>query len=78
MAYQTLKTSITNHVATLTLDRADAMNALNAEMLDEVAAVFAQWEADDEVRVIVLTGSDKAFAAGADICLLYTSPSPRD
>ena len=67
MAYQTLKTSITNHVATLTLDRADAMNALNAEMLDEVAAVFAQWEADDEVRVIVLTGSDKAFAAGADI-----------
>ena len=67
MAYQTLKTSISNRVATLTLDRPDSMNALNAEMLGEVEAVIEDWETSDEVRVIVVTGSDKAFAAGADI-----------
>jgi len=67
VTYQTLKTSITNHVATLTLHRPEAMNALNAQMLEEVETVIAEWESNDDVRVIVITGSNKAFAAGADI-----------
>lgn len=57
-----------DHVATLTLDRPDARNAMNAQLRDEVAAVVAALD-DSEVRVVVLTGSDEShsFAAGADV-----------
>lgn len=67
MTFDTIKTDIRNHVATLTFDRPKAMNALNRQMMMEVQTVFKEWEANPEVRVIVVTGSGKAFAAGADI-----------
>ena len=55
-------------VATVTLDRPEVLNALNARMFDELEIVFTQLTADDSVRVVLLTGSgERAFAAGADI-----------
>ena len=49
------------------LNRPEAMNALNEALMDELAAALDRAEADPEIKAIVLTGSDKAFAAGADI-----------
>jgi len=67
MAYQTLIVEIEDHVGLIRLNRPDAMNALNSELLGELACCLEAMDANDKVRVIVLTGSDKAFAAGADI-----------
>lgn len=67
MAYETLITEIEGHVATITLNRPDAMNAFNNQLMDELTAALDAFEADPEVGCIVITGSSKAFAAGADI-----------
>jgi enoyl-CoA hydratase len=67
MAYETLIVDIENHVALIRLNRPDAMNAINSTMLRELAEVLTAADQNDKVRCIVLTGSDKAFAAGADI-----------
>ncbi|MDO5658911.1 MAG: enoyl-CoA hydratase [Paracoccus sp. (in: a-proteobacteria)] len=67
MAYETIKVEITDHVALIRLDRPQALNALNAQLLQELTTAFAEADANDDVRCIVLTGSEKAFAAGADI-----------
>ncbi len=58
-------------VVTLTLNRPDKLNALNAELLAELALQLAELEADASVRCVVLTGAgEKAFAAGADIAAM--------
>ena len=57
-------------VATITLNRPDALNALLPEMGEELADMVARADADDDVRVIVLTGAGKAFSAGADLKLM--------
>lgn len=67
MSHSTISTSIDGKVATLQLNRPDALNALNAAMLAEVRPVIEAWDKDPDVRAIVITGGDKAFAAGADI-----------
>ncbi len=67
MAYETLIVDIDNHVALIRLNRPDALNAINSTMLRELAEVLTAADQNDKVRCIVLTGSDKAFAAGADI-----------
>jgi enoyl-CoA hydratase len=54
-------------VGVITLNRPKALNALNAELLGELVTQLEAWDRDDAVRCIVLTGSDRAFAAGADI-----------
>ena len=54
-------------VTLVTLNRPQALNALNGEVLAELIAVFTAYDADDGQRCLVLTGSEKAFAAGADI-----------
>ena len=54
-------------VALIRLNRPDALNALNSELFGELNSVFDELEADDSIAAIVITGSDKAFAAGADI-----------
>ena len=51
----------------ITLNRPKALNALNSELLDELVTCLEGWDSDDTVRAIVLTGSERAFAAGADI-----------
>ncbi len=67
MAYETLIVEIEDHIALIKLNRPDAMNALNAQLLGELSKALKAAEENDKVRCIVLTGSDKAFAAGADI-----------
>jgi len=54
-------------VATITLDRPQAMNAVNAELGDALKAAVEQAAGDDEVRAVVLTGNGKAFCSGADL-----------
>ena len=67
MAFKTIVVEIDDHVALIRLNRPDAMNALNAELLTELARALREADANEKVRCIVLTGSEKAFAAGADI-----------
>ena len=67
MAYQTIVVEIEDSVALVRLNRPDAMNALNAKLMAELIDALTAADANDKVRCIVLTGSDKAFAAGADI-----------
>ena len=67
MAYQTLIVEVEDKIALVRLNRPEAMNALNGQLLGELADALEALDADDKVRCIVLTGSEKAFAAGADI-----------
>lgn len=67
MTYQNILTKIEDGVGVITLNRPKALNALNSELLAELVAALQAWDLDDAVRAIVLTGSEKAFAAGADI-----------
>ena len=67
MAYETLIVDTKGYVAVIRLNRPDALNALNSRMLNELATALIAADANDSVRCIILTGSEKAFAAGADI-----------
>jgi len=67
MAYETLIVEIEDHIALIKLNRPDALNALNSQLLGELAKALRLADENDKVRCIVLTGSEKAFAAGADI-----------
>ncbi|MDD8022014.1 MAG: enoyl-CoA hydratase [Paracoccaceae bacterium] len=67
MAYQTLIVEIEDYVALIRLNRPEALNALNSTLLGELADALKAADANDKVRAIVITGSEKAFAAGADI-----------
>ena len=67
MTFNTLLTAVDGHVGKLTLSRPDSMNALNQQMMREVKSVIDDWDHDPQIRAIVLTGSEKCFAAGADI-----------
>lgn len=67
MAYETLITEIDGAVATITLNRPDALNAFNNKLMDELTAALDAFEADTEIGCMIITGSKKAFAAGADI-----------
>jgi enoyl-CoA hydratase len=67
MAYNTILVDTQGPVGIVTLNRPKAMNALNGEIVGEIGAALDAFEADDGIGCIVLTGSEKAFAAGADI-----------
>lgn len=67
MAYETLIIEQTGQVALVRLNRPSALNALNSQLLGELAVALEAFDQDDAVRCVVLTGSDRAFAAGADI-----------
>jgi enoyl-CoA hydratase len=62
-----VKTEVRGRVALVTLDRPKALNALSNELIDELAEILRKHDADENIGAIVLTGSEKAFAAGADI-----------
>ncbi len=64
---QNIIVKIEGAVGVVTLNRPKALNALNSELLRELADALEAFDADNAVRVIVLTGSERAFAAGADI-----------
>ncbi len=67
MAYETILVEQRGAVTLVTLNRPQALNALNSTVLAELIAAFAAYDADESQRCLVLTGSEKAFAAGADI-----------
>ena len=67
MAYDNLIVSINDHVGLIQLNRPKALNALNSKLLAELAKCLKSMESNDKIRAIVITGSEKAFAAGADI-----------
>ncbi|MBT9247127.1 enoyl-CoA hydratase [Gemmobacter fulvus] len=67
MAYETLIVEIEDYVALIRLNRPDALNALNSTLLSELSEALKAADADNSVRCIIITGSEKAFAAGADI-----------
>ncbi|EAQ24211.1 MULTISPECIES: enoyl-CoA hydratase [unclassified Roseovarius] len=70
MAYETIIVEIEDHVALIKLNRPDALNALNAQLMSELAEALGEAQQNEKVRCIVLTGSEKAFAAGADIKMM--------
>jgi enoyl-CoA hydratase len=67
MTYETILVEARDAVTLVTLNRPQALNALNAQVLADLTAAFAAYDADPAQRCLVLTGSEKAFAAGADI-----------
>jgi len=67
MAYETILVETRGRVGLITLNRPKALNALNTTVQDEVCAAAEAFDADPSIGAIVLTGSEKAFAAGADI-----------
>jgi len=67
MKFETLKYEIDNGILTLTLSRPERMNAFNFAMQHELIKAFDQADADDSVKVIIMTGEGKAFCAGADL-----------
>lgn len=70
MADDTILYETRDGIATVTLNRPDSLNALLPEMTDRLADLVGQADADDAVRVILLTGAGKAFSAGADLKLM--------
>ena len=70
MSYENILVETRGRVGLITLNRPKALNALNDALMDELGDVLAQFDADDNIGCIVITGSDKAFAAGADIAAM--------
>jgi enoyl-CoA hydratase len=73
MAYENIIFDVVEGIATITFNRPKALNALNGHLLDELSAALDEIEANEEIRVLVLTGAgEKSFVAGADITELAT------
>ncbi len=67
VGYETLIVETEDHVTLVRLNRPEALNALNLQVLEELGRALAEADAAPRVRAIVVTGSEKAFAAGADV-----------
>ncbi len=70
MTYQFLQVETRDRVGLVTLHRPEALNALNDALMDELGSALLAFDADDGIGAIVLTGSARAFAAGADIAAM--------
>jgi len=78
MNYDTIKVDVKDRIATVSLNRPDALNALNSKVLSELECAFYEVQKDNDVGIVILTGvGDKAFVAGADIKEM-TGKSPMD
>lgn len=78
MAYQTLQLEIDNRKATLTLNRPEAMNAMDFTMMRELADCFESLHNEKEVQVLVVQGAGKVFSAGGDVKAMVQSKDPSD
>ena len=67
MAYEEIIYEVSEQIATITLNRPDKLNAFTNRMLKEIIAAFDESDADDNVRAVIVTGSGRAFCAGADL-----------
>jgi 2-(1,2-epoxy-1,2-dihydrophenyl)acetyl-CoA isomerase len=74
MAYEALTLEIADDVATVTLNRPETLNALNATLRRETLEVCAQLKNDDNVRAVIFTGAGRGFCSGADL----TGPRPEN
>jgi enoyl-CoA hydratase len=73
MAYTTLKLTVADHVAHVQLTRPEALNTMNKEFWDEIPAAFAEIDADQSVRAVVISSTGKHFTAGLDLNWAGTS-----
>jgi enoyl-CoA hydratase/carnithine racemase len=67
MTFTEIDYSVADHIATITLNRPDKLNAFTGVMMKELIAAFDKADADDDVRVVVVTGAGRGFCAGADL-----------
>ena len=67
MDFEILKIGVTDGIATVTISRPQALNALNSRFFQEMDALIAEIARRDDVKVLIITGEGKAFVAGADI-----------
>ncbi len=67
MAYETVIVEVEDHIGLIRLNRPEALNALNYRLLGELGQALTEMDASPRVRAIIVTGSEKAFAAGADV-----------
>lgn len=72
--YRYIKVHLENRIATVTLNRPEALNAITEEMHGELEDVFVDLARDDEVNVVVMTGAGRAFCAGGDVGEMKTEP----
>ncbi|MXK61394.1 enoyl-CoA hydratase, partial [Burkholderia pseudomallei] len=72
MAYENIVVETRGRVGLITLNRPKALNALNDALMDELGVALKAFDADEGIGAIVVTGSEKAFAAGADIGMMAT------
>ncbi|MFZ6760858.1 enoyl-CoA hydratase [Undibacterium sp. Ji50W] len=70
MTYECILTETRDKVGLITLNRPKAMNALNDQLMDELGLALKVFDKDENIHCIILTGSEKAFAAGADIAAM--------
>lgn len=75
MSYTTIETEIHDHVGLVRLNRPKALNALNREVMTELTEALVDFDSIPNVGAIVITGNDKAFAAGADVKEMVTASS---
>jgi enoyl-CoA hydratase len=78
MEYNTIMYEKSDRIGTITLNRPKSMNALNSELLKELNQVVTEIESDQEVKVVIITGNDRFFAAGADITEIAGIKTPGD
>lgn len=75
MTYQFIQYEVADAVATITLNRPEAMNALTTPMMDEMKAALKAADKDNNVRAVLLTGAGKGFCSGADLAAIQANPN---
>lgn len=78
MTYKTLTVAVDGHVARITLDRPDKLNAMNADFWNELPAAVRALDAGGDIRAIVIDANGKHFTAGLDLGMFGTPPDPAD
>lgn len=66
-AHDDIRYEVTGHTATITLNRPQALNALSPQMITELRAAYAEAEGDDDIWLLIVTGTGRAFCTGADV-----------
>ncbi|HEX5677663.1 MAG TPA: crotonase/enoyl-CoA hydratase family protein [Alcanivorax sp.] len=78
MTYKTLTVAVDGHVARITLDRPDKLNAMNADFWNELPAAVRALDASGDIRAIVIDANGKHFTAGLDLGMFGAPPDPAD
>ncbi len=75
MDYKTIKYTVDGYIGRLTINRPEALNALNSEVLSELNRVLCEIKENKDLRVLIVTGEGRSFVAGADIKEKYLEKS---